>query len=346
MICLLIADDLTGACDAAAPFAARGLSTRVVLSPGAAIEDFCVLAVTTNSRDIDPSLVDATMAAIAANLSNSRWRVLFKKIDSTLRGNTAQEIMAAMHHFRCRAAVVCPAFPAMNRVVHNGYLKLSNSSQFAPVYLPSRLSCAHRAIDRLESAITRGERIISLDATCDSDLDRIARALLKMEDSAILWTGSAGLASALARAFVEQPVHAGQLPITAPSSRSALVLFCLGSDHPVTLAQERALASASRKDAALSRVNNGLGTKQSLRRQIEAAGPTALVLSGGDTALHVCRALDVQSIDLHGELLPGIPLGKLRGGAFDGTPVVTKSGGFGETDAFLRIADYFSCLNR
>ena len=344
MMCLLIADDLTGACDAAAPFAARGLSTRVALSPDAAVEDSCVLAVTTNSRDIDQALVSATMAATAAQVSNARPRVLFKKIDSTLRGNTAQEIAAAVDHFGCRAAVVCPAFPAMNRVVHDGYLALSNSPQFAPIHVPTRLSCAHSVIDRLESAITSGERMISLDGTCDSDLDRIARVLLGIADPAILWVGSAGLAAALARAFVEQPVQPSG--IAALVSRSAPVLFCLGSDHPVTLAQECALLTAARNGAAVFRIGSAFGTKQNLRREIEAAAPAALVLSGGDTALHVCRALDVQCIDLHDELLPGIPVGKLRGGNFDGTPVVTKSGGFGHPDAFLRIADYFSCPNR
>jgi D-threonate/D-erythronate kinase len=41
------------------------------------------------------------------------------------------------------------------------------------------------------------------------------------------------------------------------------------------------------------------------------------------------------------EIVPGIPRGILRGGMFDGLPVATKSGGFGDADALIRIADFF-----
>lgn len=72
-----------------------------------------------------------------------------------------------------------------------------------------------------------------------------------------------------------------------------------------------------------------------------AAGP--LVLSGGDTASVVCRALDARAIELRREIAPGIPCGVIVGGAFDGLPVVTKSGGFGPPDALIEVADFFTC---
>ena len=42
------------------------------------------------------------------------------------------------------------------------------------------------------------------------------------------------------------------------------------------------------------------------------------MLSGGDTASLVCRALGVRRIQLEDEIAPGIPWGNLSGGAFDG----------------------------
>jgi uncharacterized protein YgbK (DUF1537 family) len=69
--------------------------------------------------------------------------------------------------------------------------------------------------------------------------------------------------------------------------------------------------------------------------------PAALLLSGGDTAALVCRALNARAIELQRELAPGIPCGVLQGGSFDGLPVVTKSGGFGAPDDLIQIADYF-----
>jgi uncharacterized protein YgbK (DUF1537 family) len=51
-------------------------------------------------------------------------------------------------------------------------------------------------------------------------------------------------------------------------------------------------------------------------------------------------------VDLFEEIVPGIPCGVIRGGAFDGISAVTKSGGFGDADALIQVADYFTCPNR
>src|SRR5215218_2555072 len=62
--CLIIADDLTGAADAAAPFAVAGCATAIPLrgAPPAA----GVLSVSTNSRDLPP---DVAVAAVRTALS-------------------------------------------------------------------------------------------------------------------------------------------------------------------------------------------------------------------------------------------------------------------------------------
>jgi uncharacterized protein YgbK (DUF1537 family) len=67
-----------------------------------------------------------------------------------------------------------------------------------------------------------------------------------------------------------------------------------------------------------------------------------LLLSGGDTASMVCRALGVDSIRLVDEVSTGIPFGLLRGGLLDGRTVVTKSGAFGNEDTLVLVADFFS----
>src|SRR5450759_4141790 len=53
LVCLLVADDLTGACDAAVHFAARGLRPATVLvARGVGAAGARVLAVSTESRDL------------------------------------------------------------------------------------------------------------------------------------------------------------------------------------------------------------------------------------------------------------------------------------------------------
>jgi uncharacterized protein YgbK (DUF1537 family) len=324
--CLLVADDLTGACDAGVSFAAT-----VLLESGA---------------------VSGAQAPAAR---------VFKKIDSTLRGNTGLEIALALESFQCDAAVVCPSFPAMQRVVQDGFLKVTSAPEFAPIDVSARLAqqsglpCAHTAPDGVTALLASGVRLVSVDANCDRDLDRIAAAVLPM-GRRILWAGSAGLASALARRLGTDCA-----PHSAPT-RPGAVLFCIGSDHPVTLAQQttllagRACLLADAADSiahALSqgrhvvlRIPRGRISAEAVRERIAGAPAAALVLSGGDTASLVCRAARVQSIELCGEIVAGVPHGILRGGAFDGVPVVTKSGGFGRSDTLIQVADYFTCLNQ
>jgi uncharacterized protein YgbK (DUF1537 family) len=60
-----------------------------------------------------------------------------------------------------------------------------------------------------------------------------------------------------------------------------------------------------------------------------------LVLTGGDVALAACRALGTTALSLIGEVAPGIPLARIRGGPQTGLPLVTKAGGFGGHEAII-----------
>jgi uncharacterized protein YgbK (DUF1537 family) len=325
--CLLIADDLTGACDAAVPFASRGLQVRVAL---AGPEEADVLAFSTESRD-------AGLASFGAALEpwrGLRTSIIFKKIDSTLRGNVGPEVVAAMAAFGCDMALVTPAFPAAGRVVVNGYLQVVEDIGF----VPRELAACFHGID---------VPIALRDALCDDDLDAIVAEGLKRSER-ILWAGSAGLAGALARSL--DPAT----PPTLSFSRAAPI-FCLGSNHAVTLEQQARLlhqraaslcaadtAPALPQDIVVLRLRRGHTPAARVRELLEDAR-RPLVLCGGDTASLVCRALDVRAIDLRREIAPGIPCGLLVGGPFDGLPVVTKSGGFGSPDALIEVADFFTC---
>jgi D-threonate/D-erythronate kinase len=349
--CLLIADDLTGACDAAAPFAALGWPVAVVLAPNAVPETVRVLAVSTGTRDAAPPEIRSAMARIPFRSA----RLHFKKIDSTLRGDVAEEIAAALDAFDLDAAAVCPAFPRMRRTVEGGFLRVAGADVSL---VAARLRSIHCAVGGLGAAINGGARVVSLDAACDADLDRLAAAILAL-GRPVLWAGSAGLAAALARALCTR--SAGP----APSVRRGSILFCIGSDHPVALEQERILLETRRciqldagsgRDCLTSALSAGLhvvlrfprGRVElgALRDLLFGAPAAALALSGGDTAALVCRAAAVERIDILEELMPGIPRGVLRCGMFDGTAVVTKSGGFGAPDALVRIADYFYAPGR
>lgn len=345
--CVLIADDLTGACDAAAPFAASGLSTVVPLTAETPAAD--VVSFSTDSRDVKPAEARRRLAAIAPQVRSLAPRVVFKKIDSTLRGNTGHEIVAALDAFGCDATVVNPAFPATGRIVVAGHL-LAGDGSFRPIQMSTFLEghgakgCRHTPPGAIAFVIDEGIRFLSMEAERDADLDEIAEELLAIERP-ILWAGSAGLAGALARRIAGPRRPRPEAAATGP------VLFCIGSDHKLTVAQQRrllAVRDVAVQPGALSegrhvllRLPWGKLEAEEVRAMLTPCRPAAIVLSGGDTASLVCRALSVEAIEIHGELWPGVPVGTLRGGAYDGLSVVTKSGGFGNPDTLVDIADYY-----
>ena len=71
-----------------------------------------------------------------------------------------------------------------------------------------------------------------------------------------------------------------------------------------------------------------------------AADVDGLFLSGGDIALEVCRRLQVDALQVHGEVEPGVPAGELIGGQYQGMRVVTKAGGFGTDSAMIKSVAY------
>src|ERR1017187_6214135 len=131
--CLLIADDLTGACDAAVHFAVRGYCTVASVSLDGAPIPAEVLAVSTDSRGLDARAISRVMLRAASALPVEGARILFKKIDSTLRGNVGIEILAAMEEFGCDAVMMTPAFPALGRIVEAGCLRLAGDAAFVPI---------------------------------------------------------------------------------------------------------------------------------------------------------------------------------------------------------------------
>ena len=86
------------------------------------------------------------MATAIAALQSLRPAMIFKKIDSILRGNVGAEIVAALRATGCRHAFISPAIPNQKRVMREGTVYLSG----APV--PTRR--AGRPIPKCRKSLT------------------------------------------------------------------------------------------------------------------------------------------------------------------------------------------------
>ena len=76
------------------------------------------------------------------------------------------------------------------------------------------------------------------------------------------------------------------------------------------------------------------------RESYESNKISGIAASGGDVCAAVLEALDLVMIDLNREVLPGIPAGQAIGHNKRRITVITKSGGFGNDDALVRILEY------
>ena len=304
----MVADDLTGACDAGVAFA----PAVVVLRPEVKLTARDALIETTHSRADVPEVAAARVTELVKHLPPAA--LLYKKIDSMLRGNIRAEIEAMLAASGRRRAIVCPAFPAQGRTVEGGI--------------------AHPAGVDLR-ALLAGLPVEIPDALTAADLSRIAAAADVRQD---LLVGSAGLA---------REVGSAPPRLMPPAERGpGSALMCVGSIHPVTLAQ---LDQLTEEDAEIWRIEMASpdpAQLAQLRHRVEALAGGGLLLSGGDTALLICRLLGAEGIRLEAEVEPGVPFGRLLGGVGDGVAVVTKSGGFGESGTLTCVARVLSVQNR
>ena len=89
-------------------------------------------------------------------------------------------------------------------------------------------------------------------------------------------------------------------------------------------------------DAAILASFAGLVVYGALR----VARVAGLVIAGGDTAFDVLRSLGASSIDVLGEVETGVPYGLLNGGIAPGVTLITKAGGFGDSQTLARTLEF------
>lgn len=352
----LLADDLTGALDSAAGFGSLLAPVPVCWRPPAVATGS--LALDSGTREAGAEQSRERVRGLAPLLHGPDVGIAYKKIDSLLRGHEAVEIDTLLRELRPRHCILAPAFPAQGRVTRGGR-QLSRGMdglwQSVPTDLAAGLAALGHAVRPavLGQAVPTGPSI--WDAETDTDLDRIVAGAAGLER--VLWIGSGGLAAALARRC-GRARHAKPPPLPRP------ILGLFGTNHPVLRQQLAAVTEhhatlhgsdevelvarlVRQRDPLLLSVAIPAGTaRDEAARRIDAVlaalvrrldPPGTLIVAGGETLRGLCQALDAVQLDVTGEVMPGVPLSVLRGGAWDGVPVVSKSGAFGAPDLLRRL---------
>ena len=125
---LILADDLSGAADCGIACAEAGLETVVALRPGRAGPHAGALAIDADTRTMSAEAAAEITERLALTYGRNEDCLVFKKIDSTLRGHLGPELGAVLRAVRTwkRDAIIilAPAFPALGRTTVNGNQRL------------------------------------------------------------------------------------------------------------------------------------------------------------------------------------------------------------------------------
>jgi uncharacterized protein YgbK (DUF1537 family) len=227
---LIIADNLTGAANTGVKFTNQGPVKLTTLGGPSLTESPGILALNTETRHKQAAEVATIFNQIKPFLGTWKPQLIYKKIDSCLRGYVGLEILTLLNLFDFRCALVAPAYPELGRWTFKG-VHLVNGK---PVHLTENVKTTNRPfmdsrlkvilhldndlpieeidIDQVRAgpeavnaviaqAMSKHDRfILSCDAETDDDLSTLARGSFPYAQN-ILYTGSAGLAASLMEVF-------------------------------------------------------------------------------------------------------------------------------------------------
>lgn len=228
----IIADDLTGANDTALQFHLQGANTQILLSSQTEpcnVINTQTWALSTESRNVAPEIAyENVKEATSMFVKKLKPDYFYKKIDSTIRGNIAVEVLAMLEVLQWDASVIIPAFPAEGRITVGGYHLLKGVpiertemardphspifESHLPTLLKSQLGNYDKLVGSIElktvmkgagplliklnELIKEGKKLIIVDAVSTVDIEQVVLAMNKSEYN-ILPTGTSAAAQVL-----------------------------------------------------------------------------------------------------------------------------------------------------
>jgi uncharacterized protein YgbK (DUF1537 family) len=379
---LVLADDLTGALEVGALFAGRGLPALVTMETRLDLECLeetaLVHVIDTETRHLAPDEAFHIVDTIARAAPAQGFRYIYKKTDSTLRGNIASELSAIAAACPDFPLVYVPAYPRLGRTVIDGNLYVNgvpvsetmySADKLNPVresHIPTLLESARLGIPVRSIRVnalheSMPAAVYVLDGTTEEDLRSSARFFAGTRQLSLA-AGPAGFAPHFAD-FVDLPRSA---PPPMPSIRSCLVVN--GSRHEMSAAQIQHakvrgwpvidVASASPAPSGWIILQNpSLNSATELdfaaqlgelvRSILKQVSLDAMVVFGGDTVCGIFRAIGLNSVRPMGEVLPGVPVARVEAVALAAVRctrkqdfyLITKAGGFGARDLLTQVRE-------
>ncbi|MCQ2788916.1 MAG: four-carbon acid sugar kinase family protein [bacterium] len=236
----IIADDLTGANDTALQFHLRGSNTQILLKSDLFLQNIKntqTWALSTETRNVPAEeAYEKVKKATKEFVNQLNLDYVYKKIDSTIRGNIAIETLAVVETLEMDAAIIMPAFPSEGRTTVGGYHLLKGipiertemaRDVHSPIYeshiptllknqlpkdkqnivgqleLSTIMKGAGPILLKIRELIEQGKKLIVADAVSTTDIEQVVLAINKTNYK-ILPTGSAACAQALGNTWLPE----------------------------------------------------------------------------------------------------------------------------------------------
>lgn len=267
----IISDDLTGASDCGGQLVRYGLDVSVVLNPSKRSEltERDAMIFNTDSRSVSEEEAYQRVRNISEWIKQQSFDVVYKKIDSTMRGNIGQEINAMYDVFQPDLVLIAPAYPTKGRKVINGVhflheQKLHETEVGTDPKTPVSDSHITRLIQqqanrhvehlshkdlhlgyewvakRLAAFKAESTCYVTVDSTDEADLEAFAEMVKRLGYS-VIWVGSAGLMNHLPKVY---GLKQKQLKLNVPKNNHP-VLLVIGSVSEVGREQLKQLLLTS-----------------------------------------------------------------------------------------------------
>lgn len=354
-----LADDLSGALDAAAGFHHAGHRVTLALTPEAWPQrEDGIVAITTETRNLPAATAAAIVTETLTRARERGLRLIYKKIDSTLRGAVAAELAAVQAAFPGVPILFSPANLRVGRAVRGGKLFVYGVPVAETEYAHDPVSPVRESdLRALLGAAAKGVEIPDVES--EADLTAAAR---RMPGDSWIAVGSGALARVVATRCPPAPRRVSEAALPRGP-----ILFVGGSAHPGNRAQatllsheqgvplhevsvgapqqvENAVADSleARGAAALLLEPERRESSAALativaaaRTAIERAGVRHIFVTGGETAYALCRALGITTLDYRDEIETGLSLSQAGAGE-SARRFAIKPGGFGDARTWLR----------
>ena len=122
---IVIADDFTGAAEIGGIGLKNGLNV-VIETDNIESSDADLLIIATDTRSLHANDASELVVKITEQLLKFDPLLIFKKVDSVLRGNITEELIAQMETSHQNRSVIIAANPVFNRIIRNGIYYIDN----------------------------------------------------------------------------------------------------------------------------------------------------------------------------------------------------------------------------